>query len=233
MHPAFRKESGSVVPLVQNRGVEAGGAEGGEDGLGCGAEPVAGVVVQLTAGVEEPKGQPCKRGAQFGQGFHLARAERDVPVDDVGFDQDLAAANLKKAIDGEKRMAQVVKEAQEKDQIKLAQVFSFQIVNGASHITNARRKDAVQAVKPGFLRVFGTEGDNVLGAAALALEAEAAMPGADVEDAQAGQVVGQAGAAAEVGDGIVAGREDPLIDFPALVPEDGSEELDLVEARRR
>lgn len=72
------------------------------------------------------------------------------------------------------------------------------------------------------------------GAASLALEAQAAVPSADVEHATARQIGGQLHRIAHLADGVVAGRENAVEYFPALVPIfDAVAEVLRAEALRR
>src|SRR5438552_1705744 len=86
-------------------------------------------------------------------------------------------------------------------------------------------------MKAGHLGIFGPHGQDLAGTAALALEAQAAVPGPDVEHALAREIFGKFHVGAHRLDRILARRVYAVKDLPPLMPVDAGKESVRVETR--
>ncbi len=82
----------------------------------------------------------------------------------------------------------------------------------------------MQTLEAPLRGILQAERDNLGGAAPLALEAETAVPRADIEHALTGQIAGQLHRITNKIDRIAARHEDTGEDLPALMPVNAGEE---------
>ncbi len=136
-------------------------------------------------------------------------------------------------IDGEQRVPQVIKHTEEQHEVELAQRGPVERVGRAANVVYLGAERRLEAREADGVGVFETERDDLGGAAALAFEAEASVPGADVENALPGQVARQADAVAELCNRIGTGGKDALVHLPALVPGSVAEQARQVVVGRR
>jgi hypothetical protein len=183
---------GSLVGDIAEFGLgEAGGAAEGEEGFRRRAAPVIDLTAELAVFI---KLHHRGHGAVFGGDYKR-------------LDKSGVGAELEYFLQTEKRMAEVVEDAEKQDDIEAPEAVGGELADIESEVFDARLEQGA-----GFEE--GVELDAIdsydLSSAAFALEAEPAVPGADVEDAFAAEVLRQTEegeAPAEVVDGLEAGED--------------------------
>ena len=119
--------------------------------------------------------------------FHRRNGAGGLIVGDEGFDAGEISAEFADAFERQHRMLQVIENAEEQDDIEIADIARRQIGNVGDHVLDLRVEDRLGFKEMGPLgRIDGDDRR----AAALHFEAEPAVPGADIEHSFAAQVEG-------------------------------------------